>query len=788
MDYHARIAINYTDPAHNIIEFFDEGDLDMKSLKHRRARRIILSVLLSGVIVAVALAAYYLAPYANTKMDMSLMDLPAVNRPARLLTYAPALRAERSGPCHDAPNATLSPPERRVFVPYQDLPEDLIHAFVAIEDKRFYEHGGVDWLRSARAALQYIMGDAAFGGSTITQQVVKNLTGHDEPTKERKLTEMFCAIDMEKHATKEEILECYLNIINLAKGCRGVGAAAECYFFKTVGELTLAECATIAAITQNPAKYDPIAHPAAAEKRRDLILYEMEKQGYISESARDSAIAEELCTTPGTFGGAVGQSSVASWYADMVAADVITDLMERLGYTYTHASRLLYSGGLTIETCMDEELQAIVEAYYADTSHFPAGEQGRPQSSLILIDPFNGDILAVAGAVGEKSANRIQNYATDTRRPAGSCIKPLSLFAPAIEEGRLTWATVYDDEPLEERGGVPWPRNADGLYRGRVSAGYALAESLNPVAVRILADIGEDTAYSYLKDRFGISSLRMPAESAAHDLTVSSLALGQQSRGVTTRELTAAYTAFYDGVYSAPISYYRVLDMDGKVLLENDPPARRAVSPETAALMTQMLRSVTEVGTAAPYLTFTHQTGIACAGKTGTTQNNCDRRYVGYTPRLLAGVWMGYDYPSELRGIRGNPCISVWDDVMTLCESVYKGREAANDFPENDLIELDFCPLSGALPNPYCTGIDDAQALEHGLFIPGTEPRDICRLHEEPPIITLPEDPSDPDRIPLLPNDILPEAPPAPPAPEQTPWFARFRSKWFTRNARRPKI
>jgi penicillin-binding protein 1A len=290
---------------------------------------------------------------------------------------------------------------------------------VAIEDKRFYTHRGVDPLRTLKAGLGYLRGNPTCGGSTITQQLVKNLTGRTEHTPERKLTEIFTALDLEKRADKETVLEAYLNIINLAEGCFGVGMAAETYFQKSVSDLTLPECAAIAAITNNPARYDPLTHPEANRARRDLILTQMANQGYITEAERDTAIATPLTLDPAPKS---DPAPITSWYADMVVSDVIRDLMLRKDYTYAAASRLVYNGGLRIETAMDEDLQRIVETYYTDASHFPAGDKGRPQSSFILIDPETGDILAVAGAVGEKTASRVQSYATDTRRPAGSCI------------------------------------------------------------------------------------------------------------------------------------------------------------------------------------------------------------------------------------------------------------------------------------------------------------------------------------------------------------------------------
>lgn len=761
----------------------------MKQRKKIKKKRRLALILLCGVILflsaATAAGAVWITPYAHAKMDMTLLQIPRAGRPSVLYAYDPETRARRSGDLHPAENATLLQDRPHIYTPYAEIPPDLIHAFIAIEDKRFYTHRGVDPIRTLRAGLGYLRGNPTCGGSTITQQLVKNLTGRAEQTPERKLTEIFTALDLEKQTDKETVLEAYLNIINLAEGCFGVGMAAETYFQKSVSDLTLSECATIAAITNNPTRYDPLTHPEANRARRDLILTQMAAQGYITEAERDTAIATPLTLN---LAPKSDPAPVTSWYADMVVSDVIRDLMDRRGYTYAAASLLVYQGGLTIETAMDETLQAIVESYYADLTHFPTGESGRPQSSCILMDPYTGDILAVAGAVGKKTANRLQNYATDTRRPAGSCIKPLSVYAPALERGLITWAGIYEDEPLEDRKGQPWPANADGLYRGRVTVGESVAHSLNPVAVRILEEVGLPESFSFARNTLGLHSLIPPDAAPLHDLTVSSLALGQQSVGVTSRELTAAYTALTDGVYKSPVSYHRVLDGEGNVLLENLPVGHEepAISKETAAILTRLLAEVNTHGTAARYLKNIKVLGIESAGKTGTTQNNCDRRYVGYTPRLLAGVWMGYDYPTELRGICGNPCVTIWDDLMAACETAYRGAppKTAFDLPDT-VTEVEFCPLSGCLPGEFCTHPIGGRPTERGWFVRGTEPTDTCTLHGEPPIPLVPHDPADPDRIPLLPNDLLPEDPAREPDPPRDtapfPWFSR----WFSRFSRR---
>ncbi len=726
--------------------------------KGRRVVSLIMSVSLGAIFLLGTGILSFLLPYSHAQMDMSLIQIYQSNEPSVFYTYDPENRAERAGECHVAPQSALVDPDTCIYTVYEDMPRDLINAFVAIEDKRFWRHDGVDLWRTGRAGVSYLSGNASFGGSTITQQLVKNLTGKDEHSLDRKLNEIFTAFDLEKKLPKTRILETYLNVINLAEGCYGVGAAAKRYFSKPVNELSLTECATIAAITQNPAKYDPILCPQNNLSRRNIILREMEKQGYITEAERDEALQTSLGLhpTPRSV-----SDPVTSWYIDMVIHDVIRDLQNSFGYSYDKAALMVYKGGLTIETAMDESMQKALEQYYSQVDHFPQGEYGRPQSACILIDPYTGDILAVAGAVGEKKANRIQNYAVDTHRPAGSCIKPLSVYAPALEKGLITWASILEDQPLLEKNGKPWPSNADGLYRGRVSAGKALAHSINTVSVRILEEVGCDQSFAFLHDRLGLRSLVSPAENAAHhDATVSSLALGQQSRGVSVRELTGAYSVFYDGSYRPPVSYHRVLDREGKVLLENPKIEKTepVLSAENAALMTRMLCAVTQEGTAAPYMEELKALGIEAAGKTGTTQNNCDRWFVGYTPRLLAGVWMGYDYPVAMKGIRGNPCVTIWDQLMATFERDYEGRPPQSAFESSDgLIQMRFCPLTGKRLNEFCEDPVYGVQSEIGWFVRGTEPMDHCDLHEEPPIRVVPDSPKEPNRIPLLPNDIVQE-------------------------------
>lgn len=678
----------------------------------------------AGVMVA---ATVRLERYARAAEESPpvIPDLRGIGEPSVLYAYDPEDRAAARGEGHPAADGYICPAGRCLYVPYSDFPEQLINAFLSIEDKRFFYHDGVDFLRLSHAGVNYLCGRGrSFGGSTVTQQLIKNLTGRDEYTLDRKFSEIFGALALEETADKTEILEAYLNIINLGGGCLGVGAAADRCFSKTVPELTLAECAALAAVPQNPSRYDPLTHPDENRARRELILSEMRRQGYITEAQRVEAVACGIRLDPRKAPDA-DKPRVTGWFADTVAADVIRDLQERLGYSSAQASALFYAGGLTVYTTVDEELQALVDAYYRDASHFPTGKRGQPQSALVLLDPRTGDILAVAGGVGQKQGSRIQSYATDTRRPAGSAIKPLSVFAPAVERGLISCASVREDEPVTTRHGTPWPHNADRLYRGRVTVSDALAHSLNTVSVRLLYEVGMRNSLDFLRERLHMDGLVAPADGTAGDLTVSSLALGQQSQGVTLRELTGAYTVLTDGVFHAPVSYRRVLDREGRVLLENRVGGEVCLRRETAALVTSMLEEVVSRGTASA-LTLP-ESGVAVAGKTGTTQNTCDRWFVGYTPRLLCGVWMGYDYPASLEDLGGNPCLGIFDAVMKRAEQVYRGAPAQREFTlPGDLIRVSYCRTTGLLPCPGCR--EDGKMAE-GWFLRGTEPRTVCDCH-----------------------------------------------------------
>ena len=620
------------------------------------------------------------------------------------------------------------------YAALSEVPKDLINAFVSIEDKRFFEHKGVDVYRSVGAMANYFLHfGGKFGASTITQQLIKNVTGEDEVSIERKIREIFRALELERELTKEEILELYLNVINLSDNCYGVGVAARRYFSKSVSELTLIECASIAAITNNPSYYNPIKHPENNAERRNIILLQMREQGMISESEFEKAYGAPLELNPDD---TVVKTNIHSWYVDMVIDDVIEDLQKEKNMTRAQASSLVFGGGLEIFIQIDRDIQSIMEDYYENTANFSSGEGA--QSSMIIIDSQSGDILGVVGAVGEKSANRIQSYATDTLRPPGSTIKPLSIYAPALERGLITYASVFDDTPYsfnESDSGsyAPWPKNANGVYHGLSTMSYAMANSTNTIPLKILEGLGLSHSFYFLRDYLHLDDLiergRDKNGAFITDMDKAALALGQLNFGVTLRDITAAYSIFADnGEYHAPRSYSLVKASDGEVLLEKGATGERVISDGNAEIMTRLLQDVVWGGTADA---LTLKNKVALAAKTGTTQDNKDRWCIGYTPSLICGVWYGYEYPREIPRAEKNLFLNAFDTVLTRIYendivSAYKDRR----FEESArLIKLEYCMDSGRLPTEACLADPRGHRIKTGYFVKGTEPTDSCETH-----------------------------------------------------------
>lgn len=616
---------------------------------------------------------------------------------------------------------TLYDAQYKIWYDYDDLPEPLKNAFVAVEDHRFFSHDGIDWRRTAAAVINYATKrQKTFGGSTITQQLIKNMSGETEQTPARKIREGYRAVCLERRYTKEEILELYLNIVPMSGNCIGVGAAAKLYFDKEPSGLSLAECASVAAVTNSPAAYDPMRHPERHLERRNLVLSCMREYGYITEQEYEDAVAEPLCLTDKKH----NAMTVNSWYIETVSTEVIRALMREYGWSEVRAKACFYHGGLSVYTSVDRQIQNTLERYFADERHF--SEPGRLQYAMCIIDPMSGALLGTVGASGKKEGNWLLDHTLTPHLP-GSVLKPLAVYAPAIEEKKITMATVFDDTPITLKGQL-WPRNYPDVYAGLTTVSDAVRYSKNTVAVKVCNLLGVEKSYSYLTDRLGLTTLVRAADKDGRrisDLAPAPLALGQLSYGATLREITAAYTSFYDGGFSGSYSYEYVTDRGGSRLLNAAAERQSVWSNATASIMTEMLCGVVNDGTAK---SITLKELVDVAGKTGTSGQDRDRWFVGYTPSLTAGIWCGcIDGTAEIGKI-GHTHLEVWDRVM---HEIYrlKDYETENFQRARGLISAEYCKDSGKIECEICKKDPRGNRTAIGWFTADTLPTGYCDRH-----------------------------------------------------------
>ena len=645
--------------------------------------------------------------------------------------------------------------ENRIWVDFDQMPDALWQAAVAIEDHRFFEHQGVDWKRTLGAAVNFFtQSQDTFGGSTLTQQVLKNMTQDDGNTVNRKVREIFRALEFEKHYTKWEILEFYLNTIYLGQGCYGVQTAAEFYFGKDVSELDVAECASLIAITNNPSIYGPMSTVTFKQEdgsvktarqenkeRQELILDRMaggnEEVGvtgldYLSPEEAEAAKAEELHFTDGTTSAedivseATGGTHINSWFVDQVLRDVSADLAELYSISTKEALTRIYNSGYNIYTTLDPEIQEIAESVYEDRGSLNnlTSVSGQPiQSGITIIDPSTGNIVAMVGKMGEKKGNLEWNFATDTQQP-GSSIKPLTAYAPALDAGVVSPATTFDNYPVRLLNGNPWPKNSPNTYTGWTSVRDGIRSSINTIAVQTLEKVGVTAAYNFATQNLGLSLV-------PEDMNVSPLGLGGLTYGLSTVEMAAAYSAFANnGVYNEPKTYVKVLANDNStVILENETEQRVAMKETTAYLMTSMLQNAVSNGTGGA----ARFSGMHIAGKTGTTNDNFDRYFVGYTPYYCAAVWVGYEN-NERISYSVNPAASLWRQVMEKVHADLPDKSFSR--PSSGLTTVTVCADSGMLVTDACRADPRQNRVVQFEVAVGTEPKEECTLHKMVDICT----------------------------------------------------
>lgn len=642
---------------------------------------------------------------------------------------------------------------------YDDIPEDLIHAAVAIEDHRFYEHQGVDWITTVKATARMFFGDSSVGGSSITQQLIKNILlkdddSADDVTVQRKVMEIFRAIQLEKRYDKQTIMEMYLNCIYLGQNCEGVRAAAATYFGKELEKLTLAECASLISITNSPTYYDPYQNFENNKERKENVLWAMLDNGWITQQEYDEAIAQELVLkygiddedrlaqcpnescgyedTVSTFtkngeryycpkcGTEVLVETNASqdnytWYTDTVLEDVAKALAEQDNVSWNDSTKKLYmqqiqSAGYNIYTCLDMKVQTQLDAIYTDLSAIPATRGGQQlQSAMVIVDNRSGDIVAMVGGVGEKEGFDDWNRATDANLQSGSSIKPLAVYAPGFESGSITPATVIPDMPLDYDTTTEgaYPKNDTRTYSYSRTVFSGVVNSVNAVAANTLRRIGEGYSFSFAKDNFGLTTLVESYTNAngeiQSDIGVGPLALGAQTWGVTVRDMTDAFATFAnDGVFREGRTFTKVYDSKGNVVLDNEQKTEQILSEKTVDYMNYCLVNAVQNGTSTgANAASLSGVGITAAGKTGTTGDSKDRWFCGYTGYYTAAVWCGFDSPEVIKMVNGgNPAAQLWKKVM---EPLHKGKDDLSLYDNSKMTTVTVCLDSGKLATDACT-------------------------------------------------------------------------------------
>ncbi len=613
----------------------------------------------------------------------------------------------------------------RLWYSFSELPEMIKSGFIAVEDRKFYTHAGVDIKRTAMALLNCVFHfDSEFGASTITQQLIKNVSGDNERTFTRKFKEIVRAINIERNHTKEEILEVYMNIVPMGEGAVGIGAGAYTYFDKSPSELSLSECAMLVGITNAPTRLNPYLDYSACKGRRDDVLYCMHECGYIDDLEFASAIDEPIALRPRLDSGA----RVSNWFFETASEDAVGILKDTLKLSDTLAAGLLQSGGLHIYTTMDVSIQNILEEVFENSAYLPKETENGLETSFTVCDSGTGRLLGIIGSHGKKTSDRLINHATVPHTP-GSALKPIALYAPLINDRRITPATVLDDVPLSFDSGRAYPKNYPNSYAGLTTVKDALIQSKNTVAMRLYSMLGAKRIYKSLTEDFGFDSLVL-IENGMSDVAPAPLALGQLTYGVTPRALTEAYTVLAnEGVRVKPTSIIAIVDNDGELLYEYKEEKTRIFDAVSARLMTQLLSNVVKSGTARTVgLKYTVDT----AGKTGTSGDDRDRLFVGYTPYYTAGIWMGYSSGEREIGSVSVTHLEIWDTVM---KKIHRSKllgtpdEKIRSFSTAGLKMCEYCKDSGECLSSACDYDARGDRGQSEYFIAGTEPRRKCDRH-----------------------------------------------------------
>lgn len=576
---------------------------------------------------------------------------------------------------------------------YDGIPQILANAFVAIEDKRFFEHEGIDWKRTMGAFINEFVPiySSRQGGSTITQQLVKNLTDDRSQKASRKVREIMRARYLEGKYSKDTILECYLNTIPLGHGTYGVEVAANYYFGKSVNELNIAECAAIAAITKSPSNYAPDDYPENNKKRRESVLFEMYDQGYITKDEYNEALNTELTVVADKR--VLNQDTVNSYFVDALITEVSEDLAQKYGYDQAHANKLFYTGGYKIYATVDTDIQASAEEVFNNSDAYAIkASNGKYMTGGITVMDYQGNVKALVGGIGEKTANRGFNCATDAIRQPGSTMKPLAAYAPAIEQDLITYSSIVNDTKTNYSGWTP--KNWYSSYWGNITVQYALERSVNTIPVYLVNKLTPQTSYDFLTQKLGITTLNK------EDINLSPLGMGGTNGGLTTLESAAAFAVFGNGGnYYEPSLYTKVTDQKGKIILEHNTQPQMAISEDTATVMNHLLQTVVYGANGTGSGAKSYVPNMKIYAKTGTSNDQNDLWFVGGTPYYVASCWCGYEVmqpiPKKYSGIARD----MWGNVMS---KIHKGLKAKEFTDSSYAVKKYYCTSTGQLATSSC--------------------------------------------------------------------------------------
>ena len=686
--------------------------------------RILITLVLIGVLCG-CFCGIAFAMYVHIYINPSAQETAAEISKGLGLNLNSFIYAKESDSDEYTLYETIKGKENREWVDSDKIPDTLKNAVVAIEDERFYKHHGVDWVRTIGAVKGWLLGGTQYGGSTITQQLIKNITADNDYSVKRKVNEIFRAFALEKEIDdKDRILVMYLNTIFLGYNSYGVQTAAMQYFDKDVSQLDLAESAVLAGLTNNPSIYDVYNHPEKVKERQETILAQMLDQKMISQEEYEAAVAEELNNRPyEEYQQEI--KSTYSYFTDEVIKDVINDLMTEKGYSRLVAENMVYSGGLNIYATIDTKVQNALDEVWANADNFPNTEKyGEiPQSAMVITDK-QGNIVGIAGGRGEKTSSRGFSYASDARRQPGSSIKPLATYGPAMDAGIATPdTTVYDRALIQDADGNPWPMN-DGKYpTGRaMTVKEGMTRSLNTISAQLLKQLTPQKSYEFMTQQLGfklVDSRTNEDGTVQSDIDLAPLALGALTDGVTVREMAGGFSTFInDGVYGGTRTYTKVTDSEGNTIMENTPNTDKGfTNVRTDYYMLDCLQNVTAHGTAYGI----QLDGVETGGKTGTTTSNTDIWFCGITPKYSGAVWVGYEHNYRLDGLYGRNAAEIWLAVM---QKVHAGDSGlVFDSHPQDFEEVTYCMDTGLLASGACRAAGRAAT---GRFWKDKVPTETC--------------------------------------------------------------